>query len=48
MLQHQFKPFYELTSRVKSGVVSCLLFGSVAEISRVTTVFSSVQFLAYR
>lgn len=47
MLQFQSKPLYELTSCVKSGAMSCLLFGSVAGIHCVTTVFSSVQFLAY-
>lgn len=48
MLQYQFKPLYELTTRIKSGAMSCLLFGSVAGIHCVTTVFSPVQFLAYR
>lgn len=32
MLQCHFKPFYELTSSAKSGVVSCLSFESVAGI----------------
>lgn len=48
MLQYQLKPWYELTSCVKPSIMSCLLFGSVAGIHCVTTVFSSVQFLAYR
>lgn len=36
------------TDTTKSGVMSCLLFESVARTHCVTTVFSSVQFLAYR
>lgn len=43
MLQCHFKPFYELTSSGKSGVVSRLLFGSVAGIFAALQQFS-VQF----
>lgn len=47
MLQSPLKPLTELTGCTKSSIMSCLPFGSAAQIQCVTTVFSPVQFLAY-
>lgn len=44
MLQSPLKPLTELTGCTKSSMMSCLPFGSAAQIQCVTTVFSPVQF----